>query len=121
MAVTIIAGVPRKRGTGYRVKETLSQSTATSFQACSLDTQITHLGMGTATGIERNLYSLASGALEGQDKSFLTTGTGEAKLYLTGTATGMHVFSEADDYLLTRYEGGKWRILVSSATLASTT
>ena len=122
MSVTIIGGVPRKRGAGYRTKQSLTQSTATSYQTVSLDTELTCLGMGTATGIARNLYSLASGAVEGMDKSILSTATGEAHLLITvGTATGMHVFTEADDYLLTRYEDGKWRILVSSATLASTT
>jgi hypothetical protein len=122
MPVEIIAGPQALRGAGYRSKETLAQSTATAFQDANLYVDRIHLGMGTATGFTRNLYRLASGAVEGQIVSFLSTATGEAKVFLAGgTATGLHVFTEPDDYLLTRFEDGKWRVIISSATLATAT
>jgi hypothetical protein len=81
-----------------------------------------HFGMGTATGFERNRYRLASGAVESQQVGFIATATGEAYLLLqVGTATGLWVFSDPDDYMLTVYSDHKWRVVVSSATLASST
>lgn len=122
MAIVIVGGPQRERWTGQRVKQTFTQSTATAFQSVAFDIPVVTLGMGTATGSTRNLYSLASGAVPGQDISVLTTGTGEAKLLITaGTATGMHVFTEADDFLRATYEEGKWRILVTTATLSTGT
>lgn len=79
-------------------------------------------GMGTATGFERNRYRLASGAIEGQYVHFLATATGEANLLLqAGTATALWVFTDADDYMLTVYVDHKWRVVTTSATLASST
>jgi len=124
MAVTveIVGGPLPDRWAGSRAKLVFTQSTATAFQAVLHNFPVVTLGMGTATGSTRNLYSLASGAVPGQDISILTTGTGEAKLLITaGTATGMHVFTEADDYLIARYDEGKWRIQTSSATLSTGT
>ena len=101
MAVSIVGGPLPERMTGYRVKQTFGQSTATAFQSLSLNVQVTHLGLGTATGATRNLYLLASGAIPGQELSILATATGEAKLLISaGTATGMHVFTDADPFLL---------------------
>lgn len=103
-----------------RVKQTFSQSTATAFQTLASDVPLVTLGMGTATGV--NLYLLASGVISGQEISVLATATGEARLLIgAGTATGMHVFTEADDFLKAMYEEGKWRILVSTATLSTGT
>lgn len=122
MAVSIVGGPPFERGDGFRVKETLSQSTATAFQAVSLTTPITHVGMGTEAAATTNLYTLASGAVEGTEKSILATATGMASVLTTlGTATGMWVFTEADDYLRAIYEDDKWRIIQSSATLSTGT
>lgn len=122
MAIEIVGGPQPQRWAGARVKQTFSQSTATAFQSLALDFPVVTLGMGTATGAARNLYSLASGAIPGQDISILATATGEAKLLITaGTATGMWVFTEADDFLKATYEEGKWRIIQSTATLSTGT
>ena len=122
MAISVIAGRKRGRGTGDYSKETISQSTATAFQAVNLFVGRVHLGMGTATGFARNRYSIAAtGADEGSTVSFLTTGTGEAHLHLgAGTATGLWVFTETDDYLLTKLEDGKWRVLTNSGVTQAT-
>ena len=122
MAISIIGGSQVQRGTGYRVKETLSQSTATTFQDINLTTPITHLGMGTESAATTNLYTLATGGVEGLEKSLLATATGFASVLTTaGTATGMWVFTEADDYLRAIYEDGKWRVIQSTATLSTGT
>ena len=104
-------------------KQTLSQSTATAFQAINLYVDRAHLGMGTATGFSLNRYSLATGAKEGWTVSILATATGEAKVHLGGgTATGLWVFGTADTYLRAIYEEHKWRVLTNSgATLATAT
>lgn len=121
MPVTLIAGPDLFRWTGVKRKQTFSQSTATTFQDVNLFVDRVHLGMGTATG-PRNLYLLSATAVEGQIVSFLSTATGEAKVLLSvSTATGMWVFSDPDDYLRTIFEDGKWRILISSATLSTST
>ena len=119
MSVNIIAGPAASRG--VRVEETFGQSTATVFRPLSLTTELSVLGGGSATGFEVQRYSLASGALEGQDKAIILPINGEANVYIAGTATGLHVFSAADDYVLARYERGKWRVIVSSATIATGT
>jgi hypothetical protein len=122
MAVCVVAGRKRERGTGDYSKQSFTQSTATAFQTISLFVDRVHFGCGTATGFTRNHYSLASGAAEGQEVSFLSTATGEAYLLFTaGTATGQWVFNEADDYMRAKYEDGKWRVLSSNATLATST
>lgn len=118
MGVTTIAG-DWPNWPGFR-RQSFSQSTATAFQSLSLNVQEVTLGMGTSTGV--NLYLLASGAVPGQELSILSTATGEARLLLSaGTATGMHVFTEADDFVRAIYLEGKWRIIQSSATLSTGT
>jgi hypothetical protein len=80
------------------------------------------MGVGTATGFERNRYRLASDAVEGQELALYTTGTGEANLLLqAGTATAYWVFTEKDDFMKTQFFGDKWWVLYTSATLASST
>ena len=121
MAVTVTGGPLSQRGPGWWTRENLTQSTATAFQAVSLFTDVTTLGVGTATGFGLNRYGLASGATEGREKVLLTTGTGEAKAYVAGTATGLWVLNELDDMVMVRYIEGKWRVIQSTATLASGT
>jgi hypothetical protein len=125
VAIEIVSSVRENRGgrSGEtRSIEVLTQSTATFFQNVNMFVDTIKFGMGTATGFERNRYRLASGAVEGQQVSFLATATGEANLLLqVGTATALWVFSEPDDYMLTIYSDHKWRVVVSSATLASST
>lgn len=76
--------------------------------------------MGTATGYERNRYRLATDVPEGQEFAIYCNATGEAYLYLqTGTATGMWVFTERDDYMKTQFWGDKWWVHYTSATLAT--
>lgn len=122
MAIVTVAGPKTERKIGYYAKQTFTQSTATAFQSVNLFVDRVHLGLGTATGFARNHYSLASGAEEGREVSFLATASGEAYLLITsGTATGQWVFTAADQYSRFKYEDGKWRLLISSATLATST
>jgi hypothetical protein len=121
MTVAIIGGKPADRGEEWVSREDLSQSTATTFVSVNLYTEVTRLGVGTATGFERNRYALPDGAEETRFKTILTTGTGEAHLYLAGTATGLFVFDDADDMVMAMFLDGKWRLIVSTATVASST
>ena len=120
MAITLVAGPLNPRGDGWKSRETLTQSTSTTFQTVASDVTYTLLGVGTATG-DRNKYLLATG-VEGIERVFFVTGTGEARLLLeAGTATGMWVLNEDDDFVFTRWINGKWRVIQSSATLATST
>lgn len=147
MAITISAGDKQTNST-WQSQETLTQSTATAFQALSLKTDISVLGMGTATGFARNLYSLASGAVEGQEKLIICSATGEAKLFVAGptqgrlplnvamennstattvdallaSATGLWTFQTDGDYILCKFMNGVWNYMDSKgATLATST
>lgn len=96
MAITIGTEYPG-RPWGYGDSESLTQSTATTAQSISAVVPITYLGMGTASGDNRNnLYTLpatttASGvvgdAVEGMEKFLVATATGEAAVYIE-MATG---------------------------------
>lgn len=140
MAVTISTDRPLHPGT-FGGSESLTQSTATAFQALDPHVEVSFLGMGTATGDNsNNLYSLtATGngdAVEGMTKFLTTTATGEAAVFveqLSGrmsfeasalavpsatdidsvwaSATGNWVFSAADDYLHLRFLNGAWRVI----------
>jgi hypothetical protein len=121
MPVSLVGGALRPRFAGYVARETFTQSTATVAQAIALGTLVTHVGMGSATGFNLNTYSLAAGT-EGQEKYILATATGEAKISLTGTATGQWVLDAADDWLKVVYLTAKWHVLSSAgATLATST
>ena len=102
-------------------RESFTQSTATAFQSLALHTDVVRLGVGTATGFDRNRYSLASGADELREKFIHVTGTGEAYLYVAGTSTGLFVLNEADDFVSLKYADGKWRVLSNTATVATST
>ena len=120
MAVSIIGGPIRRRREGF-AQDTYTQSTATADQSLSLDTDLSLLGMGTATGFNRNGYSLASG-IEGQEKFILSTGTGEAKVAWQGMiVTGRSVLDTPGDFVFLRYFGGAWRLIEQTATTATAT
>lgn len=120
MAIRITADQPRRRGRTFQSTETLTQSTATSPQSVNLTTDMTIVGMGTATGFGLNLYRVTDG-FAGLQKSFLATATGEAKLVLdSGTATGAWVLDSADDYLRFRWEEFKWRLMANSGCTNAT-
>ena len=122
MTVTIAGGKQAERGSGFWVKETLSQSTATAFQTINLSTPISYLGGGTATGHGRNRYSLgATGVVEGQEKMLLVTSTGELNIYVAGTATGLLVMSAADSLERLIFLSGKWYRKTSAATISTGT
>ena len=108
MTVTITGGpVPKRFGESY-AQEQLTQSTATAAQALNLYTDLSLLGGGTATGIERNLYSLASG-IEGQRKVIKLIATGEAHVSLQGaTATDLWVFNATNGIVIADYVSGAW-------------
>lgn len=120
MPITVTANQPLRRGRTFQSTETLTQSTATAFQSVNLTTDLTALGMGTATGFGLNQYRVTDG-FAGLSKAILATATGEAKLVLdSGTATGAWVFSDVDDYLRLLFEGGKWRVTANSGCTNAT-
>ena len=120
MSVSLTGGKIPDRG-GF-AKETLSASTSTTPQVIALTTDLTSVGGGTGTGFEVNVFTLSTAsAVEGQTKTVMATSTCEAKIAFTGTATGRLVLAEADDIVELRYMDGKWRIIQSTATLASAT
>lgn len=142
MAVSINATDPRHPGT-WQSSETLTQSTATAFQALDPHIDVSFLGMGTATGDNsNNLYSLTStghsngDAVEGMEKFIMSTGTGEAAVYIdlaTGrlpvqmafmsnstattldacavSATGNWVFGVDGDFMHLKFMNGNWLFL----------
>ena len=127
MPISVTSGRIKRRGDGWFAAETLNPSTSTAPQTLALTTDITRIstatgGTGTATGFERNVFTLSTAsAAEGQDKGILMTGTGEVKIAFTGTATGRLVLNEADDFVLLRMLDRKWRIIQSTATVATAT
>ena len=123
MAISITTGAAVHKGGTFQSVETLTQSTATAEQSLDLDTDVSHLGVGTATLFTRNKYLLASTGVDGMEKIVLTTGTGEAKLRLGGgTATGAHVFQSDTDMLYTKLINGQWMVLSTlGATIATST
>lgn len=99
MAVTFTGGSQQSNST-WNSLNTLTQSTATAFQAIDPRFDAVALGMGTASGDNRNnLYSLtatggAADAVEGHELILFTTGTGEAAVYVE-MATGRLPFQLA--------------------------
>ena len=120
MSITIESGAEKRRGKTFRSAESLTQSTATTPQSVNLTTDATRLGMGTATGFGLNQYRVTDG-YAGLEKTFLATATGEAKLIIdSATATGAWVFDAADDFMLFRYAGLKWRLIANSGCTNAT-
>lgn len=116
MTVTVIGGpISRRLNEGFS-QEQMTQSTATAAQALSLFTDVSLLGGGTATGVERNVYSLASG-IEGQEKFVALIATGEGAVSFQGaTATDLWVLNATDGMVFSRYVKGTWRALAWSET-----
>jgi hypothetical protein len=123
LSISIISGLIEQRGRlGEKSRETLTQSTATNYRDVNLFVHSVVMGVGTATGFTINRYRLASDAVEAQEMSLYVTGTGEANLLIqASTATGMYVFTEANDYLMCKWFGDHWHVHYTSATLASST
>jgi len=102
--------------------EALDAATSTALGTVSLMTDISTLAAGTATGQGVYRYLLATGAAEGQLKTIVMLGTGEAKVQFGGgTATGSWVFSAADDWILGSYVNDSWKTIINTATLATAT
>lgn len=147
MAVTITGG-ERQTNSSWQSSETLTQSTATAFRTLSMRTDVSVLGMGTATGTAlRNIYSLATTGVEGQEKLIFCGATGEASVLVPAnsgrmsiiasslalpaatavdavwaSATGMWVFQSDGDFLLVKFMNGAWHAIGGAgATLATTT
>ncbi len=90
MALVINAG-DRLPPVGWQSVERIAQATATANRFIDPWTDVTFLGMGTASGITTNQYVLvatttASGvegdAVEGQEKYLLATATGRADVFI---------------------------------------
>jgi hypothetical protein len=146
MAVTISGG-EAQTNSSWQSSESLTQSTATAVQSISLRTDVSVLGMGTATGFARNRYSLATSGVEGQEKLVISSATGEAYVFVPtssgrmgvipsslaipsatavdavwASATGDWVFQSDGDYLLVKFMNGSWQFLGGAgATLATST
>jgi hypothetical protein len=123
MPISVIGPKIVRRGATEEItlRETFSQSTATTFRSISKHADITILAGGTGTDFQRNLYSLASGGEERREKFVYVTGTGQASLFVAGTATGLFVLSGPDDFVALKYMDGKWRVLSNTATVATAT
>ena len=97
MAIALTQG-DRQGGSTWQSSETFSQSTATASRALDPQTDITFLGMGTATaGPVHNQYNLvatttASGregdAIEGMEKMIMATATGRADVFIAMATQG---------------------------------
>lgn len=127
MSISVTGGRALEHGFGFAC-ETLNPSTSTSPQTLAIHVPLTLLstatgGTGTATGFEINVFTLPTASVaEGEEKSIILTGTGEAKLGLTGTASGRWVMTAADTHLRFKMLNFKWRLLVNAgATVATAT
>lgn len=147
MALTLSGGDQQSHGGTFMGIENLSQSTATAFAVISVTKNVTVLGMGTATGHNLNRYSLASSAVEGQEKIIRSEATGEAKVYVGGghsgrlpfhvafwalgtattvdgagavTATGLWYFTATDQALGLKFIDGRWRYMFAGTALGPT-
>lgn len=124
MVSTIDRMVQIVSGGVFQSEELLTQSTATAAQSVSLGAHSTHLGMGTATGIGVNVYSLGTATTvpEGLEKFILATATGEAKFATTdfATATGALTWNADGDWGLVRKLNGTWWVLTSNSLSAAT-
>ena len=128
MSISVTGGVVPSRGEGWFTLETLNPSTATADQSLALHVPLTIMstatgGTATATGFNVNRYTLSTAsAIEGEEKSIILTGTGEYKIFFTGTATGAFVMTAANAHLRVAMLNRKWRVLVNSgATIATST
>ena len=123
MAISIVGGVIKRRGGDKTARESFSQSAATAYQNLDPTVDISVLGVGGATGFNVNRYLLAAtGVVPRTTKYILTTGTGEAKLIVdTTTATGAWVFTALDSFMKTEFIEGKWRVIQTTATVATAT
>ena len=98
MALVITQGEAQHKGGTFQSFERFSGSTATAFQVLDNDTDVSYIGMGTATSDNsNNLYALvatstASGvegdAIEGMMKYLIATATGEAAIFVAMPTQG---------------------------------
>lgn len=143
MAITITSGDRQVKGPTFDSVENLTQSTATARRAISVHVPVTTLSGGTATGIGVDLYTVASSAVEGQEKWIQMLATGEAKVVFesiatgrlpvsTGfqasatvfdnayvSATGAFVLTTPAQFLFAKYVNTRWWILGGMATFAT--
>ncbi len=97
-----------------------TQALGTTGTEIRLTVDLATLPAATATGFGVRYYTLADGT-EGQAMGIVMLGTGEAKVALTGTASGAFVLSQSDDMLDLRFLASKWRAITSNATIATAT
>ena len=147
MAIGTITGGERLKFAGtYQSSESLTQSTATIPQALSITTDVSVLGMGTATGAAvRNMYTLAAG-VEGQEKWVYANATGEASVIFTqisgrldpgvgavvnatatavdanwASATGQYVFQAANEFIGMKFMNDAWHVMMARGVTQATT
>ena len=147
MTIGTITGGERLKFAGtYQSSESLTQSTATTPQALSITTDVSVLGMGTATGAAvRNMYTLAAG-VEGQEKWVYCNATGEASVIFTqisgrldagvgavvnqtatavdanwASATGQYVFQAANEFIGMKYMNDAWHVMMARGVTQATT
>ena len=147
--VTIPSGTRTKPGS-WRSIENLTASTATTPQAISVEVDVTVLGGSTVTagGAVNNLYTLADG-FPGQEKMIQhATATGASHVifdYPSGrqphsfyemsaggstapdiqtlwtSGTGQWVMQADGDFLLLRFLGGDWQVVMAAGATMDTT
>ena len=140
-------GTQVQHGAGRNSIEVLTQSTATAAQTLSVNTYVSVLGAGTATGSNGiNVYVLPAGPV-GTEKFITLSATGEATLRLTmatgqhywgrdlgglasasqtanawiGAATGAFVLTAKGQWLRTLFTDDAWVVLGGVATIATAT
>lgn len=140
MTVTLNSGDRKVPGGTYQSKEDLTQSTATARQSISVHHAITTLSGGTATGFDKDLYTLASTAVEGMEKTICMLATGEAKVVIGGlatiavggffgtssddahvSATGAFTLSVPGHYILCKKFNERWWVTSANCTFATAT
>lgn len=144
MAVTI-NGSQISTKVSWGARESMTQSTATAFRSLSVTKEVSVLGMGTATGFARNLYSLPTTGVEGSEKLIVSSATGEAYVFVPtrsgrmspaasllavstatsvdamwASATGMWKFVADGDWLLCKMINGTWEVLAGDGVTMAT-
>jgi hypothetical protein len=122
MTITLNSYDRQKFPNTFQDKHDVSQSTATSRTTVNIYADVFTMAGGTATGFGVNLVLLpTAGAVEGQQMFAVHLATGETKVQFTGTATGCHVYSAANQWGLYKYMNESWKVIAGGATLATAT
>ena len=122
MAVTLTPGERQRQVGTFQNLGSYTAGTATTLQSISIYHDIVGITGSTATGFAISRLLLPTGgAVEGQEVVLMMLSTGEAKVVLTGTATGALSFASADQWAIVKFMNASWKVVTSGATLATAT